>query len=372
MAFSPQNFDLQFNGAVPASEALARSLNVPAVHMLRRFGVPRFYDLLKSLGMTTLTRDPADYGLSLILGGAEGSLLDITGIYASLSREYQEEKPQGALNDRTSIWYMFDALKELNRPDEIDWRMIRSVKKIAWKTGTSYGFRDAWAVGVTPRYAVGVWAGNAQGQGVPGLTGARTAGPVMFELFNLLPSEKGQDNAYAADGWFLPPIYGEYVEAEVCKKSGHLKNLYCDELDTLFLPPKAMRSESCPYHHEEDGKVWFTLPPSMEWYYKQNHPEYEPMKIEKAVSRMEFIYPESGSTIYIPKQLSGDVKGIVFNLAHRDPSTIVYWHLDNEYLGETSNIHQMTLTPSAGPHTVTVVDASGTSLSIPFTIAENR
>ena len=87
----------------------------------------------------------------------------------------------------------------------MDWKMISSVRKVAWKTGTSFGFRDGWAVGVTPDYAVGVWVGNASGQGSPGLTGARTAGPVMFDLFNILPRS----------GWFSEPDYGEYITAEV-------------------------------------------------------------------------------------------------------------------------------------------------------------
>lgn len=364
--FSPQNFDRSFAGAVPAAEALTRSLNVPAVHMLRRYGVPRFHNLLKELGMTTLNRSADDYGLSLILGGAEGRLLDITGVYASLSRCYQtgEALP---LDDRCALWYTFEALKELGRPDELDMRLVGSVRKVAWKTGTSYGFRDAWAVGVTPRYAVGVWAGNAQGQGVPGLTGARSAGPVMFDIFGLLPQEKGQDNAYAADGWFLEPVPGEYTVAEVCPQSGHLKGLYCPRADTLMLPVKALRSEACPYHKMREGQVYFLLPPGMEWYYRQHHPEYRP-PVEAKDEPMEFIYPEPGAQISIPRQLNGEIKGIVFNLAHRDRDATVWWHLDDEYAGETRYLHQLTLIPSPGRHTITAVDGSGASCSVVFTV----
>lgn len=367
--FSPQNFDRSFSGAVPAAEALTRSLNVPAVHMLRRFGVPRFHGLLKSLGMTTLTRSPDYYGLSLILGGAEGALLDITGIYASLSRNYQQVEMDAdfPLADRCAIWHTFEALKELSRPDELDMRLVSSVRKVAWKTGTSYGFRDAWAVGVTPGYAVGVWAGNAQGQGVPGLVGARAAGPVLFDLFNVLPPEKGQDGPYAADGWFLEPGPHEYSRAEVCPESGHLKGIHCPKADTLMVPPTAMRSEPCPYHREVGGEVYFILPPAMEWYYRQNHPEYHPP--QKAMEgSMEFIYPEPWAEIAIPKQLSGEIKGMVFNLAHRNPSTTVWWHLDNDYVGETRYVHQLQLTPPPGRHTMTCVDESGESCSVTFTI----
>lgn len=363
--FAPQNFDLQFAGAVPADEALTRSLNVPAVHMLRRYGVPRFYDLLKKLGMSTLTRDPSVYGLSLILGGAEGTLRDITDIYAGLSRSYQTDT---TVFGRTALWYTLQALKELGRPDEIDLRMVRSVRRVAWKTGTSYGFRDAWAVGVSPDYAVGVWAGNAQGQGVPGLTGARTAGPVLFDVFNLLPPDRA-DGAYAADGWFLEPAPGEYVKAEVCRQSGHLKGLYCQQADTLMLPRRALDSDPCPYHKELDGEIWFLLPPSMEWYYRQQHPEYRPYrKPGRNEGVMEFIYPGPGAAISIPRQLDGSKKGVVFNLAHRHPATKVWWHLDEDYAGETQYLHQLTLNPAPGPHTLTVVDADANTLSIRFTI----
>ncbi len=379
--FSPQNFNRRFDGAVPASEALTRSLNVPSVHMLRRFGVPKFLDLLRRCGMTTLDKSASHYGLSLILGGAEGTLGDVTTMYARLSASYQSADTSHTgkndrlhgfpLTDKSALWWTFDALKEVNRPDEMDWRLVGSIKKVAWKTGTSYGFRDAWAVGVTPDFAVGVWAGNAQGQGVPGLTGARTAGPVMFDVFNMLPS-KEYDREYSRNGWFKEPVFGDYVLAEVCKESGHLKGPDCERIDTLPLPRKSVRSAPCPYHRTIGGEVVFVLPPSMEWYYRQHHPEYSLIigKERNATeAAMEFIYPEHGAVIYIPRQLDGTIRGVTFNLAHRNPSTTIYWHLDNEYVGQTRMIHQMTLIPQTGRHTVTAVDESGNSLSVGFTIA---
>ena len=382
--FSPQNFNREFAGAVPAGEALARSLNVPSVHMLRKYGVPKFLDLLHRCGLTTLGRSASDYGLSLILGGGEGTLLDITQAYSKMSAMYQDadtthrrrsDRLHGfPLKDKTALWYTFDALKEVNRPDEIDWHLISSVRKVAWKTGTSYGFRDAWAVGVTPDYAVGVWAGNAQGQGVPGLTGARTAGPVLFDLLNLLPRKDEGPQRYARNGWFLEPVYGDYIEAEVCARSGHLKGMYCDETDTLRLPRKALRSDPCPYHRLVDGENIFLLPPSMEWYYRKHHPEYAvpPQARNSGIPNMEFIYPEGGATLFIPRQLDGSIRGVTFNLAHREPGTVVFWHLDNEYVGQTRFIHQLNLAPKSGKHTVTVVDEAGNTISVGFTVAENK
>lgn len=380
--FSPQNFNRQFDGAVPASEALTHSLNVPAVHMLRRFGVPKFMDILKRAGMTSLHKSASHYGLSLILGGAEGTLGDVTSIYSKMSASYQQAGTRQIkkgdrlfgfpLTDKSALWWTFDALKDVYRPDEIDWRLVNSVKKVAWKTGTSYGFRDAWAVGVTPDYAVGVWAGNAQGQGAPGLVGARAAGPVMFDIFNLLPAME-YDRSYSRNGWFKGPAYGNYIVAEVCHRSGFLKGVNCEGADTLCLPSKAIKSEPCPYHKTIGESKVFVLPPSMEWYYRQHHPEYEPQIIHGDTSSpMEFIYPENGSTIYIPRQLDGTIQGITFNLAHRTPTATVFWHIDNEYVGETKLIHQITMTPPVGKHTVTAVDESGNTTSVGFTVEPNK
>ena len=352
--FTPQNFDLQFHGAVPAAEALARSLNVPAVHLLRAYGAPRFLNILREAGLTTLPRDASYYGLSLILGGGEGTLVDITRAYAGMVRSYDGLPTDSPFRDRLALWYTFEALKEVNRPDEIDWKLIRSVRKAAWKTGTSYGSRDAWAVGVTPDYAVGVCCGNADGHGVAGMTGAKTAGPVLFDLLNLLPPTAE---------WFEEPLDGG-VWLDVCKESGMLRSQDCPDYERVLLPTQAQESEVCPYH--KDGT--FRLPPAMEWYYKAYHPEYEVRPATRDAARMEFLYPEPGSVLTLPRQLDGSEGGAVFQAVHRDPAATLYWHLDDTYLGETRIIHQMRLSPSPGKHAVTVVDGDGNSVSVGFTV----
>ena len=343
--FAPQNFDRQFYGAVPAAEALARSLNVPAVFLLRQYGVPKFYSLLQKMGLTTFTAPAEHYGLSLILGGGEGRLDEITRAYSAL-----------ATDGRLSAWYTLEALKEVNRPDELDWRLIRSVRKAAWKTGTSYGFRDAWAVGMTPEYTIGVWAGNADGHGVPGLTGARTAGPVMFDILNLLP---------ASDAWFEQPAEGGVV-ARVCTASGHLATPDCPAQEML-IPAAGLQSAPCPYHSSGE----FVLTPAMEWFYKPHHPEYVGARKAASAQPMEFIYPSSpGTILYLPRQLSGQVEGVVFRVAHHRSDACLWWHLDQSFVGETRFIHELRLAPGKGKHTLTVVDDEGSSVSIGFTVAE--
>ena len=352
--FTPQNYDLQFHGAVPAAEALARSLNVPAVHLLRAYGPPRFLEILREAGLSTLSRDASYYGLSLILGGGEGTLEDITRAYAGMVRSYDGLPTGSPFRDRIALWYTFEALKEVNRPDEIDWKLIRSVRKAAWKTGTSYGSRDAWAVGVTPDYAVGVWCGNADGHGVAGMTGAKTAGPVLFDLLNLLPP---------STDWFEEPLEGG-VWLDVCKESGMLRSPDCPDYERKLLPEKAQESEVCPYH--KDGT--FRLPPAMEWYYKSWHPEYHVTPSRSDAAVLEFLYPESGSILTLPRQLDGSEGGAVFQAVHRNPDATLYWHLDDTYLGETRLIHQMKLNPAPGKHTVTVVDGDGNTVSAGFTV----
>ena len=393
--FTPQNFSMQFEGAVPASEALARSLNIPAVTMLQRYGVPKFHSFLQQIGLKTINRSSSHYGLSLILGGAEATLWDVTNAYAMMGRSLLQLPqrscslllPTSRITESTdpfqpgAVWQTFDALKEVNRPEEIDWKSIPSMQTIAWKTGTSYGFRDAWAVGVTPRYAVGVWVGNATGEGKPGLVGAQTAGPVLFDIFNLLPS----------CSWFTRPA-GIFVEAEVCRKSGHLKGRFCDETDTLLVLPAGLRTEACPYHHlvtlsaNESQRIyencanteptlrksWFTLPPVWEWYYKQHHPEYKPLPPFKAgcgedtFQPMQFIYPPMNARIKLPKQLDGSKGFLTVELAHNNPNASVFWHLDETYQAQTQDFHKISLQPAAGKHSLTAVDGEGNTISTTF------
>ena len=393
--FTPQNFSMQIEGAVPASEALARSLNIPAVTMLQRYGVPKFHSFLQQIGLKTINRSSSHYGLSLILGGAEATLWDVTNAYAMMGRSLLQLPqrscslllPTSRITESTdpfqpgAVWQTFDALKEVNRPEEIDWKSIPSMQTIAWKTGTSYGFRDAWAVGVTPRYAVGVWVGNATGEGKPGLVGAQTAGPVLFDIFNLLPSSS----------WFTRPA-GIFVEAEVCRKSGHLKGRFCDETDTLLVLPAGLRTEACPYHHlvtlsaDESQRIyencanteptlqksWFTLPPVWEWYYKQHHPEYKPLPPFKAgcgedtFQPMQFIYPPMNARIKLPKQLDGSKGFLTVELAHNNPNATVFWHLDETYQAQTQDFHKISLQPAAGKHSLTAVDGEGNTISTTF------
>ena len=336
--FSPKNFDLGYDGAVPADEALARSLNIPNVWLLKQFGTARFVTTLKEMGISTLNRKPEEYGLSLILGGSEACLKDVVGAYAKKAR-----------NVDMATWYMLEAMAEVGRPDQMDWRRVSSLRKVAWKTGTSYGSRDAWAVGITPDYVVGVWAGNAEGNSAPGLTGALTAGPVMFDLFNLLP----------ATGWFEEPE--DYIEVDVCPESGYLAGRDCPEKVKMKVPAGGKDARQCPWHREIKMEKWFVLPPLMEKYYRIKHQEYRPVPREENADTevMSFAYPCDGAVLSPAKQMDGTSPGVRCEIVHTRQSATVYWHLDNEYLGETTDIHTMVIDMPSGFHRLTAVDDEG-------------
>ncbi|MDR1170123.1 MAG: penicillin-binding protein 1C [Prevotellaceae bacterium] len=412
--FSPHNYNKSFDGAVSAHDALTRSLNVPSVRMLANYNVEKFHRLLKDLGMTTLTKPPMHYGLSLILGGAEGTLWDIAGMYADMARTVnrfgmnsgrynihdrkklnylnntgaKEKKPvyfTSGLISAAAIYQTLEILSKSNRPEEeSSWMMFSSGRKIAWKTGTSYGNRDAWSIGLTPDYVVGVWVGNASGEGRPLLTGVGYAAPLMFDVFNLLPRSKN---------WFLRP-YDEMARIAVCRQSGHRAGEYCENADSLWVTQTGLLSGACPYHHlihldrdekyrvssscysthEMVHKPWFVLPPAQEWYYRKHHADYRPLppiyphcSIDES-SPMQMIYPTYGISVVVTKQLGGEKGKIVLQAAHNRANSTIYWHIDEQYIGETRDNHQMAFLPTAGNHTITLIDDQGYSLTMPFVV----
>ncbi len=413
--YTPKNFDLAFDGAVPAGRALSRSLNIPAVKLLQQYKYPRFYDLLQQSGISTL-KNPADfYGLSLILGGCEVSMWELAGLYASFARILNHQQPQqGKLQlqdvhppnyytaasktskapshfniDPTSIYFTFQAMQEVMRPGEEGlWQQFSSSQKIAWKTGTSFGFRDGWAIGVTAKNVVAVWAGNADGEGRPGLIGVQTAAPVMFDIFRLLPSVT----------WFPSPKYN-FTYVPVCKKSGYRANIDCDITDTLLMPPMALKSISCPYHKllhlDSTGryqvnencaspasmihKSWFILPPAMEYYYKQRNHDYAlppPFKegcfTQSSISPMEIIYPHPNGKIYVPIEINGERGKTIFIATHRQPGKKIFWSLNDQFLATTQSQHQVAVSPPAGQYTLSLTDENGQTIQRQFEIIDKE
>ncbi len=416
--FAPENFDGTYAGAVKASKALSRSLNIPFVRMLMSYRTEKFHSRLRDFGLSTINQPPGHYGLSLILGGAEATLEDLCTAYGSMARvllNFGEHSPHHyaatdwhppvllQLDDTTTappvtnrfgklgaaaVWFTLQAMLEVERPAaEASWRAFENARNIAWKTGTSYGHRDAWAVGVTSQHVVAVWVGNADGEGRPGLTGFNYAAPVLFEIFGLLPP---------APAWFTPP-YDDFASVAVCPESGCLKGPWCPAGEVRDIPAGGIKSVVCPWHrlasldasgqwrvHADCEQAtnmqqqhFFVLPPAQEYYYKARNARYRELPPWRADCRgsqqekledMQVVYPLKYTEVTLPRELDGNTGGMVVEVAHRKPGEIVYWHLNGQYLGETRSFHQMTIYPEPGNHTLTLTDASGQTLEHPFSV----
>jgi len=403
--YTPQNFNLTFDGAVPAHRALSRSLNIPAVLMLQNFGVNKFYEELQKFKLRDISKQPDHYGLSLILGGAESNLWDLCRTYAGLSstidffcknqgryrsKEFAELNYKNDFKtdfgtesyDKTilgagSIWLTYNAMEEVNRPEGDEaWKFYESSLKIAWKTGTSFGNRDAWAIGTNSHYVVGVWVGNASGEGRPSLTGVTSAAPILFDVFNLLPRQK----------WFEAPL-NDLEQVEVCSLSGHLAQEDCPKIKQL-VSLKGKLTSVCPYHktvHLDKSqqfqvnsscekienivtKNWFVLPPVMAWYYKSQHIEYLPLPpfrndcMGTQTATMDFIYPKTNSKIYLTKNFNSEIQPVVLKVAHSQRESKLFWYVDNVYKGATKTFHEMPISATTGFHYITVVDEFGNEI----------
>jgi penicillin-binding protein 1C len=396
--FNPRNYDEAYSGAVPACEALSRSLNVPAVRALRSHGVDRTLRTLRAMGLTSIDRSADHYGLSLIIGGSESTLWELCGAYASMARiqrHYGREgvayragdvhapvvdasevlAKGGTAEDMSplsaaSIHFTLKALREVKRPDaEAGWEVFADRQGVAWKTGTSVGHRDAWAIGVTNETCIGVWTGNANGEGRPGLTGTLAAAPLLFDLFGRMPRSSPLD-----------PPFDELVRAPLCRWSGHRAGPDCPVVDSLFIPIPGLRTLSCPYHRSilvdgaerfqvrpgEGGHsvAWAVLPPAMEHYYALRDPSYRPLPTYANGSGtedmpMQVLYPESGARLLIPLELDGTRGKAIAEVAHRRVGTFIDWDLDGTYLGRTTGDHRFALSPTDGPHVLTLTDAQG-------------
>ena len=387
--FTPKNYSGKYWGAVTADKALQNSLNAPFVHLLREHGQPRFHALLKRLPLKGIVFDAEHYGLSLIVGGGEASLFDITNVYAKMGRKLavhvkkdfdlrqgEKESPFSA----EAIAETFHVMLGLTRPSsQIGWGGFSSSKQVAWKTGTSFGFKDAWAVGLTDRYAVGVWVGNSDGEGRPGLTGVGVAAPILFDIVGKLN-----------DSYHYPAYTAESLEIEVCAESGYPKSEYCPHTKKIHVPNVENKTGVCPYHKkvfldstrqyqvrpdcypidQKCYEVYYVLPPVMEWFYKKHSPLFRPLPAfypgcgsAHPDEVMAFVYPKSDAKVTIPIGIRGDRQQVIFEIAHRNPQKTSNWNLNDEFLGQTKLNHQMPIDVEKGSYRLRCVDEDGVELN---------
>lgn len=417
--FTPKNFDKGYRGAVRAPAALARSLNVPAVVQLRDYGVERFVRKLRRLRLTTFERAASHYGLSIILGGGEARATELASLYGHLAwRARGETAPWGGLHlsskeidsrivssdghtsgarpsDRSTraeispgaAYLTYRALLEVSRPGvDALWRRFAGSQEIAWKTGTSFGFRDGWAIGVNGAYVVAVWVGNADGEGRAGLTGYRAAAPLLFRLFDRVRAP-----------WDTAPTGLRTIQ--VCSHSGLLPGPHCAHRTSVEIPAPAEPDRTCPYcqtitcdssceHriHADCAKLnelqpshAFVLPPAMSWFYRQHDAAYSdppPWRDDcrpgttTRQSAMACLSPKEGGSIYVPLELDEKRGRAVFEATHTRSDAVIFWHLDRVYLGQTSGFHRFEVAPDPGEHRLTLIDDQGVRLVRRFTVLD--
>lgn len=397
-SFAPQNSDEKFSGVVTAKEALIRSLNIPAVRLLNTYGIFRFYSFLKNAGVSTLFRPAEDYGLPLIIGGAEVNLFDMAMLYSGLANNGSFRKPFYLVKDSLSqkstssqlissgaSYLTLEILKELKRPGaEYYWQRFQNQKQIAWKTGTSYGGKDAWAVGVSPKWTIGVWVGNFDGEPNPNLSGAQSAGPLLFEIFNYLPQE--------VDDYWFEKIDQEFRSVQVCKSTGFLAGEYCDEKENIDVPINMFPLRLCPFHKNifVDQKSGYSVCSNC-WgsEYKENHilvfpsdvnyylnlrgqflqevPNHNPDCSKRFnINPIDILYPLDSTRVWLPRDYDGKLQKLIAKVAYNQKVKNIFWYMDDVYLGITKSKHERSIVLNKGWHDLYVNDEEGYSDKVRF------
>ncbi|MDR2581119.1 MAG: penicillin-binding protein 1C [Fibromonadaceae bacterium] len=379
--FSPQNTDKNFNGVVPLSEALTRSLNVPSVKVLADYGVENFYHWLRNAGLRGLFRAPEDYGLSLILGGGEASLLELVPLYSMLMNDGKRTKLKWLENDSTQSNEQL-----LQEVTAYHIREIMANHSIAWKTGTSYGSRDAWAIGVNKQWTIGVWIGNFEGGSVADLSGASSAAPLLFSLFNNL-------NNFRKDLWkdFSKDI--KFDSIELCELSGYKANDFCPNKKTFMLPVNREKNSACQFHKktiiskssgfEVCSLCWnaedtlhiveerYTPAVRNELRKIGREPKAEALHNPKCRAKREatpfsITYPENGARLFLPSKDALSEMGFIAIAAHKQRDAELHWFLNGAFLGSTTSEHKIAVTVSTGEHRLGVQDSLGRYVETKF------
>lgn len=410
--FEPENYNSKHNGLIPADEALIRSLNIPYAYLLQQHGIAKFIHLLRKLGLNSVDQNQEYYGIPLILGGVECSLWELTNAYGFLGKTMNTYNAENGFYDKSdikeasllaeaitnktlvqdpcilraeNIWQCLKTIQQVKRPDEQGrWEKYESNRPIAWKTGTSNGFKDAWAIGVNKKYAIGVWVGNADGEGRPGIIGSKAAAPVLFRVINSLDQHQ----------WFQEPI-DDLKSIPICSITGNLANENCPT-DSIKISTFPTDYPFCKYHKkiflDRTGQYqvfsdcynmdlafaqkFLQVPPKVAYYYK-NQSSY---KIKPSIhpdcreyvskDKIQIIYPNKNIKIYQPKTGLDERNPFVLKAFHTSKESEIFWHIDETFYGTTKNIHELPVLLKKGKHLLTIWDNMGNEDSILFEIIE--
>lgn len=394
--YAPLNFDQRFRGAVTLEEALATSLNIPAVHTLHRIGVDDAVAALRSMDFRLFRKGRRyDVGLSLVLGGCGATLADIASMYAAFARGGEWRPLRLVASDTScrtttvcspgSAWMISDMLTKHERPDlpyGID--VPSRLPMIAWKTGTSYGRRDAWSFGYSGRFTVGVWVGNFDGTGNANLTGSQCATPILFDVMRMLAA------TYSHDDWLRRPAS---VDVRlVCSVTGLVPSDSCvDRIADVYMPERtatAVCRHRMPFIVDEHATVsycpsclpssittrtkWYTiLSPSLLAHQRtQGVPPTAPPPHNPLCSRMQegairITAPLAGKDYLLERGVDTKLRCVA--QAPADAQSL-YWYLNDAFVAHSPVSSAIFVEPSNGANTLTCTDDVGRSSSITFTV----
>lgn len=402
--YDPENYEHRCLGIVSAREALIRSLNLPALNLLSRIGICELHQFLQKAGLTTLTKPSDYYGLGLTLGSSEVTLLELTNAYAALARlgTYQPYYliESEAVTDETrqvispaAAYLVADILSDpartipvfgsaLHRPGGTVIATSNGVlPRIAWKTGTSYGHRDAWTIGYTPDYTVGVWLGNFSGRPARGLVGISASAPALFEIFRQIYNGK-------PSGWYqLPP---EIKTIPVCAVSGlpvgpdcqtnrlelalkHPFNKTCSVHQAIMVDD-ATGKQLCPVcapgrkYHYQTVEIW---PPEInKWWLTHGRqtvmtpPHLPDCPRIKENNGLRITSPPAGQNYTLLNNQTWTPQKIRLDVATSAGTTQVYWFIDDQFYQQASPEESVFWLLQRGKHTISCIDSEGRSSSV--------
>lgn len=392
--YAPENYDDKFNGYVTVEYALEHSLNIPAVKGLRLLGHEKMIQKLSSCNFRQIQKDRRKLGLSLILGGCGTTLEELTGLFASFANDGVYITPSYTQNDtvqsRTRLispaadYMITEILSKVNRPDfPLNWTATERMPKIGWKTGTSYGRKDAWSIGFNKNYTVGVWAGNFSGQGAADLSGANTATPLLFKIFNTIDYDSDES-------WFKQP--DDCDIRQVCGETGLVPSDHCTNIVTDYFIPLISSTKPCDNRQEimispnekisyckscapASGykKKWYkVVEPEMQAWFDENRIAYE--KIPPHNPDCEVIFKGAAPVITSP------VNGTEYLINKKDPEPLqlisktandvskVYWYINNKFYKSCNAGEKQFFIPQEGPVKISCTDDKGRNRDIRITV----
>ena len=383
-SYSPENYDGTWSGMVSLEESLSRSLNVPFIHLLQQVGVEPFLGMLRKGGVKHLNGNPGYYGLSLVAGGVELTPLELAGLYTALAEDghyrplrwqaNSEEMEGTPVLSPGAAWLTRRALRLRDRPDFPTRAAVAMPAGIHWKTGTSFGNRDAWAVGSGERYTVVVWLGNLDNSSSSHLIGSEVAAPLLFDLLD------GLDDRVRSED----PAPAELVPVRVCALSGHPPSTACGEQRTALARVEKVPTEACPYHKNVEIDVrGFRVHPACRqgpsrvesrvawpatvkaWLGSRFSSESEvpPWAIgcEAPAGRPSIRSPSPGMVLSLIPGMPADDQEVPLESVGGDaPYT---WFVDGKMWGQ-GNGERLWWIPAAGVHQIMVMDGGGGTATV--------